>query len=557
MNYNDIKKGLLLMALIVSIFSWGQKLPVGPQVTTFYSDADDTEQPYGLYLPKNFDSNKKYPLVMMLHGAGSNHRLALKRVFGKSNEAGETDVEASRYFQNWSDVDYIVAAPLARGTMGYQGLTEKDVMDVLADVRKRFNIDEDRTYLTGLSMGGGGTLWIGLTHPDIWAAVAPVCPAPPPGTDELAANGLNIPFHFFHGDKDQAVPVAVSRDWTKKLKELGAQVEYVEYPGVNHNSWENAYKDGFIFDWFSKYKRNAYPNEVRFNTRNYQHSKAYWVSLDQLTPGTLATFVAQFTAPNTIDVTTSALGAFTLTLTHHPQYKPGQPLTVTIDGKKIKVTPSDQLSFRQEAGKWLNVKYEAAANAKKRGAEGPIAASFASRHVYVYGTSGNPDEEELKKRRELAEQAAAWSAYRGAFLGRLMFFPRVVSDKEIRPSDIESSNLILFGTKDTNLLIEKYSSQLPLELNPLATAGYGLFYTFPLNGHYVTINSGLPWWTVSKPQGFYSSPQLMLGGFTKDFVLYKEYSDTKVAEGHFDQNWNTSEADKKGLAASGVVTVKH
>jgi predicted peptidase len=60
--------------------------------------------------------------------------------------------------------------------MGYQGIAEKDVLDVLADVKKRFNIDEDRTYLTGYSMGGGGTLWIGLTRPDVWAALAPYVP---------------------------------------------------------------------------------------------------------------------------------------------------------------------------------------------------------------------------------------------------------------------------------------------------------------------------------------------------------------------------------------------
>ncbi len=552
---NQRKSSLtILMVLAAILYASAQKLPAGPQVLTIYSDIDDTEQPYGLYLPKNYDPQKKYPFIMMLHGAGSNHRLALKRVFGKSNTPGETDVEASRYFPEWKDVEYIVASPYARGTMGYQGITEKDVMDVLADVKKRFSIDEDRTYLTGLSMGGGGTLWIGLTRPDLWAAMAPVCPAPPQGTEDLAANGLNVPFHFFHGDKDQAVPVTVSRDWTKKLKELGASVEYIEYPGVNHNSWENAYKDEFIFEWFSKFKRNNYPNEVRFNSRSYNYAKAYWVHFDQLTPGTLATITAKFTAANTLDITTSNLGAFTLTLTGHPQYKAGQPLQVTLDGK-IKVASSESLSFKQEAGKWVNNKYEATAQAKKQGSEGPISASFATRHVYVYGTAGNPSEEELKKRRELAEQAAAWSTYRGAFLGRLLFFPRVASDKEIRPSDLESSNLILFGTKETNSLIEQYSAQLPIELSASAT-NYGLLYTFPINGHYITVNSGLPWWTVSKPQGFFSTPQLMVLGANKDFILFKDNSETKVSEGFFDQNWNTPESDKKMLSSSGVVTVK-
>src|SRR5687767_3968114 len=101
------------IVLSVAILFYGgltaaQRLPAGPQVLTFYSDVDDTEQPYGLYLPKNFDEKKKYPLVIMLHGAGSNHRLALRRVFGKSNAPGETDVEVSRTFPTFKDVDYIV-----------------------------------------------------------------------------------------------------------------------------------------------------------------------------------------------------------------------------------------------------------------------------------------------------------------------------------------------------------------------------------------------------------------------------------------------------------------
>ncbi len=491
--------------MLVTSFAMGQTLPAGPQVTTFHSDIDDTEQPYGLYIPKNYDSNKKYPFVMMLHGAGSNHRLELRRVFGKSNAAGETDVEASRVFPEWKDVDYIVAVPFARGTMGYQGVAEKDVMDILADVKKRFSIDEDRTYLTGLSMGGGGTLWIGLTRPDLWAAIAPVCPAPPAGTEDLAPNALNYPAWFHHGDKDQAVPVAVSRDWTKKLKELGSTVEYTEYPGVNHNSWENAYANGQIFDWFSKFKRDAHPARVRFVTKNYEYNKAYWVTFDKIIPGTLASIDVKFTGVNKLEITTSNLHAFSLNLTGHPQYDATKPINVTIDngnpGGTPKIAKDNIFSFAKngpvkkigQAPPWWNNKYEIPATDKTSGAEGPVPAAMSDRHVYVYGTAGNPSEDELKKRRAVAEQAANWSMYRGEFLGRIMVFPRVLSDKEVRPSDFEAANLVLFGTKETNTLVDKYSAKAPLVLNSSATETHGLIYVIPGdNGHYVVVNSGFP-----------------------------------------------------------------
>jgi poly(3-hydroxybutyrate) depolymerase len=553
-----MKTTLFILASLLATMGYSQKLASGPQVLTFFSDADDTEQPYGLYIPKNYDPNKKYPFVMMLHGAGSNHRLSLRRVFGKSNTAGENDVEATRYFPEWKDVDYIVASPYARGTMGYQGIAEKDVMDVLADVRKRFSIDEDRMYLTGLSMGGGGTLWIGMTHPDLWAAMAPVCPAPPPGTIDLAANSFNVPMHFFHGDQDQAVPVAVSRDWTKKLKEQGNQVvEYAEYPGVNHNSWENAYKDEFIFEWFSKFKRNAFPNEVRFNTRQYKYNKAYWVKLDQITPGTLATIVAKFTAPNQLEVTTTAVGAFTLNLTGHPQFKAGEPVQLVLNGgKKIKLPASATVSMKQEGGKWIAGAYTPAADAKKQGLEGPIGAAFSTRHVYVYGTAGNPSQEELTNRRLLAEEAANWSMYRNPFLGRVMFFPRVLSDKDVRPSDLESCNLILLGTRETNTLIDKYADRLPMHLQASATADHGLFYVFPIDGHYVAVSSGLPWWTEQNAQGFrfMPAPVIRLMDF-KDFILFKSGVGNVIADGYFD-NWKLPEAEKTKIKTSGAASTK-
>src|SRR5688500_7178901 len=94
----------------------------GPQVLTFFSGIDDSDQPYALYAPKRFDPSRKYPLVVSLHGTGSNHRLNLRRVFGKGNLPGETDADASRVFRPLPDVDFLVASPFARGSMGYHGI---------------------------------------------------------------------------------------------------------------------------------------------------------------------------------------------------------------------------------------------------------------------------------------------------------------------------------------------------------------------------------------------------------------------------------------------------
>lgn len=364
---------------------------------TFFSDVDDSEQPYALYLPKNFDPARKYPLVMMLHGGGSNHRLALRRVFGRSNADGESDAEATRYFPSRPDVDYIVAAPLARGSIAYQGIAERDVLAVLADVKKRFPIDENRTYLTGLSLGGGGTLWIGLTHPDIWAAIAPVCPDPAPGIFELASNALNYPVHFFQGGADPVVNPAGTREWAKRMQELGTKTEYTEFPGVGHNAWENAYKDEQIFAWFSQFTRNQHPDRVRYVSSDYDHAHAWWATLDRLTPGTFATLDAQFTGPNRIEVKTSELGAFTLELAGHPKFASGQAIAVTIEGKTFTATTSGSLSFNKTDAGWVAGKFEAPAMSKRSGAQGPMVEAMARRLTYVYGTGGNPLAAELER----------------------------------------------------------------------------------------------------------------------------------------------------------------
>jgi hypothetical protein len=227
-------------------------------------------------------------------------------------------------------------------------------------VKRRFPVDEDRVYLTGLSMGGGGTLWLGLTRPDVWAALAPVCAAAPVGTEELAPNALNLPIHLFHADQDEVVPVEVSREWQKRFLNLGVKAEYVEFPGVHHNSWDSAYKDGAIFDWLGKFRRTPHPDRVRFVSSAYKYDSAYWVKFDGLTPGTQASIDARFAGVNRIEITTNNLDGFTLQFAGHPKFSWSSPITVTIDGTSLKPKSRETLSFAKHEQRWTAGRLEAA-----------------------------------------------------------------------------------------------------------------------------------------------------------------------------------------------------
>src|SRR4029077_15789105 len=254
----------------------------GMMVKAYRAEWDGTLQPYALYVPPGYKPGRPggWPLVVALHGAFSDHRHNLRRVFGLDNRKGETDAEASRNELPLPDVPALVVSPLRRGElMGYDGLGGDDVMRVLADVRRAYDVDPDRISLTGLSMGGGGTWQIGLRHPELFAALAPVCgvtdvskwilPADkqlydPPALEAqsplaLAENAAHLQVFIFHGAKDSTVPVGDSRRMVERYRALGwlsKNVRYTEYPNVDHFAWIPAYKDAALPRTLAAIKRD-------------------------------------------------------------------------------------------------------------------------------------------------------------------------------------------------------------------------------------------------------------------------------------------------------------
>ena len=503
-----------------------------PASLTYRSRVDGTEQPYALYLPKNLDRARKYPLVIGLHEEESNHAVSLKRLFGVANRFGETGLQALTTFPPMRSVDMIVACPFARATMGYQGIAEQDVYDVLDEVKRRYPIDEDRIYLTGSSMGGGGALWLSLTRPDIWAAVAPVCAATIPGSEELAGNALNFPVRLFHGELDPAVKAESSRQWQRRFLEAGVTADYIEFPGVRHNAWDSAYRDASIFEWFSRFKRDRDPNHVHFITRNGRYPSAYWVRIDSFAPGALATIDAVRSGSD-IRVQTKDLDAFSLTASAR---------TINVDGAAVRLRPGAPLSFRKTNGRWTQ------SSAPVLLPPGPIVEAVNSRHIYVYGAN------DAQARRN-AEAAAAWSTARV----RINLSLPVKSDQEVTEEDVASSNLVLFGNAGTNRLIARFAPQLPLALNPGA-ADYGLAFVASIGSRYVLVSSGLPWWTgadeVNRGGYRFAPDQYRLLSTFGDYILFKGGLYNVLAEGRYDRGSKLPPDAAAKLQATGTITLR-
>jgi predicted peptidase len=127
------------------------------------------------------------------------------------------------------------------------------VLELIGAMQKEYSIDPKRIYLTGLSMGGYGTWDLLARQPKLFAAGVPVCG----GGDESTAEKIaQVPIWVFHGDKDNAVPVARSRTMVEALKKAGGHPKYTEYPGVGHNSWDKAYADPELMKWLFAQKRS-------------------------------------------------------------------------------------------------------------------------------------------------------------------------------------------------------------------------------------------------------------------------------------------------------------
>src|SRR5215831_8430756 len=129
---------------------------------------------------------------------------------------------------------FLVVCPKGRDSASmYRGSAEQDVMDVLAEVRRDYNVDPARIYLMGHSMGGYGTWSTAMDHPDVFAALGPISGG---GSAAGMVKIKDIPQYVVHGDNDATVPVTASRTMVEAGKKVGANITYVEIPGGSHVS---------------------------------------------------------------------------------------------------------------------------------------------------------------------------------------------------------------------------------------------------------------------------------------------------------------------------------
>lgn len=223
-------------------------------------EVDGQQSDYVVYVPGDYATRDDWPVILFLHGAGERG----------DNGLVQSDVGLGRAIRhNPERWPAIVVFPQVPGRERWVGRMGNVAMAALDATVTEFDIDESRTYLTGLSMGGQGSWYLAYEHTDRWAAVVAICgflgiegsergTFTPAGVDPVAATSERIsglPIWVFHGDADPVVPVQASREVVAALEALGADVTYTELPGVGHNAWDPAYANEAMIEWLFRQRR--------------------------------------------------------------------------------------------------------------------------------------------------------------------------------------------------------------------------------------------------------------------------------------------------------------
>jgi enterochelin esterase-like enzyme len=534
----------------------------------YQSAISRVRQGYGVYLPKNYDPARAYPVMLVLHGGSANGNLFLGVVLGNNMNWKEYDKHlwdefTPRYFPEW-----IVVAPDGFGQVMWRFMGEQDVLDVLADVQKHYHVDADRVVLAGLSNGGVGAYSMGMRHAWRFSAVLAIAGAPswrkyagdkmdalqgealdPLSAMTLADNAINTDFHFYHGNNDPGpMRPAFVAEFSKHIATLG--VPYKEkWFDAGHDLLYLVVRGGRIFSDLEAVVRNTHPKEVRLVTGDYRANRQHWVTVTRIERMPELAHVRALADGAQVTLETRNTAALTLALRDAPLS--GESVKLTIDGAQVYDGPRNKLAeplqLARQEGRWRLAPPSAAPAGleKMPGSSGPITDTYFGGLVHVYGT-GNPAlSAQLRK-----------SAERGAHGWPLWLWrvdQPVMADSEVSDEFMRDHDLVLYGTPGANSLLTRMAARLPIQIESDAVVagdqrwsgpGVGTKFIYPnplAKSRYVVVqaapsiegvNAGhnlpdfLPDYVVYDAKSTRSRPRLVFPDGSKPLEL-----------GYFDAHW--------------------
>lgn len=531
----------------------------------YISPIDDSAQPYYIYVPRSYDPFEAAPLIVYLHGYNPD----LNKINWQYISEGLKRL--------CEENGYLIVAPFGRSNTDFQGIGEQDVMHVLDLMLDEhgFNIARDRVYLVGYSMGGMGAYTIASHSPDRWAGVVSLAgrasfymwkDVEPDDLQpfkhwligleyaaEMPENFRHVPVLALQGESDSLVKVAQSRRFIRTLTDLGYDAKFKPVPEQDHWIADTVFSDDAAFEWMARRRRPAAPRTVTFATWSLKYNRAYWLAIDDFRQwGKRALIEATVGEDNDIRVIQTNVAAFSLDLPHE-LIAADLPVTVSVADREF--------TFRPPFDHPLHIVLEPARQTPLRKTPdlcGPIKDVHNKPFIFVYGTQGNPVENQpiYKKAKK------ALNEWRDFVNSAQVFEPGedilLVRDRDLEDEQKKRCSLILFGTPRTNSVLAEIADRLPIQIKDEHTFGVGdttlsgkdlglnMIYPSPFaDDRYVVIKTGTYYGdSLSVNHKFDMLPDYIIYDQSQDYDVpgyYDGKPNRSRCAGYFDKYWQLSD----------------
>ncbi|MEZ6130455.1 MAG: alpha/beta hydrolase-fold protein [Planctomycetaceae bacterium] len=488
------------------------ELRPGVSIRGYVSKVDGSVQPYALTLPAGVNplSGDRWPLHVKLHGRadGMNEVNFIARHEGKPLPKGQTWIQLDVY---------------GRGNNAYRWAGETDVFEAIADVRRRFRIDDHRITLHGFSMGGAGSWHLGLHYPAMWSSVGPGAgfvdfynyqkqtEQRPPWQHatlgiydaiDYSLNAFNVPVCSYGGELD--AQLIASTSMVEAAKQQNVDIRLLIGEGMGHKFHPDSFKQFMAFHQEKSAAGRQFGSgrkHIRFTTRTLKYNSCDWLTIEEVERVYVPTTVeAVINDDGNVEVTTDNVSALSLS-------RDVGTLAV-IDGETLPLADAGEgllpnVYFVKNEQGWVDLNYDDSRDFqnnpernKRRNLQGPIDDAFMGPFVCVTGSHPT--------RQSQHDEWVRWTLqqFESEFDQWMRARVRSIRDMDLDADTIAGQHLILFGDPSSNSVLKQVLPALPVEWTDdsftvngktFSTNDHGLSLIFPnpLNARkYVVINSG-------------------------------------------------------------------
>lgn len=233
----NMSKAFFIVVLFFSMPSFAQTVKDG-----FFKTEITAQKELGYLLNVPDNKKEKKPLIVFLHGSGE-----------KGNDLEKVKAHGPLKFLKTNKLDAYVLAPQCPENEYWD---EEVLYRLILKISKENNVDTNRIYLTGLSMGGWGAWNLAMAHPEMFAALIPIAGFVDRVPMIENCKIKDIPTRIFHGLLDDVVDVSYSTVIYKRLKPCSKDIQLTIFDDANHDSWTRVYDNKEIYEWMLKQKKN-------------------------------------------------------------------------------------------------------------------------------------------------------------------------------------------------------------------------------------------------------------------------------------------------------------